>query len=51
MFFVPLDGIVSTMKKQSGPASVALRSLDEFEKFVSDSDASVIGECKSLSSL
>ncbi|XP_018422420.1 PREDICTED: protein disulfide-isomerase A3 [Nanorana parkeri] len=42
------DGIVSTMKKQAGPASVTLRSVDEFEKFIADSDASVVGFFRDL---
>ncbi|XP_029870129.1 protein disulfide-isomerase A3 [Aquila chrysaetos chrysaetos] len=37
------DGIVSHLKKQAGPASVALNSVADFEKFVSDKDASVVG--------
>ncbi|XP_065268299.1 protein disulfide-isomerase A3 [Emys orbicularis] len=37
------DGIVSHLKKQAGPASVALRSVADFEKFISDKDASVVG--------
>ncbi|KAE8618060.1 hypothetical protein XENTR_v10009261 [Xenopus tropicalis] len=42
------DGIVSTMKKQAGPASVDLRSVGEFEKFISDKDASVVGFFRDL---
>ncbi|MEE6503372.1 hypothetical protein FKM82_004807 [Ascaphus truei] len=42
------DGIVSTMKKQAGPASVALRSVEEFEKFIADKDASVVGFFREL---
>ncbi|OCT89683.1 protein disulfide-isomerase A3 [Xenopus laevis] len=42
------DGIVSTMKKQAGPASVDLRSLEEFEKFIADKDASVVGFFRDL---
>uniref|UniRef100_A0A8C4UUR6 Protein disulfide-isomerase n=2 Tax=Falco TaxID=8952 RepID=A0A8C4UUR6_FALTI len=37
------DGIVSHLKKQAGPASVALNSVAEFEKFIGDKDASVVG--------
>ncbi|XP_005052236.1 PREDICTED: protein disulfide-isomerase A3 [Ficedula albicollis] len=37
------DGIVSHLKKQAGPASVALSSVAEFEKFIGDKDASVVG--------
>ncbi|XP_032650064.1 protein disulfide-isomerase A3 [Chelonoidis abingdonii] len=37
------DGIVSHLKKQAGPASVALHSVADFEKFISDKDASVVG--------
>ncbi|KAM8974650.1 protein disulfide-isomerase A3 [Pelodytes ibericus] len=42
------DGIVSTMKKQAGPASVDLRSVEEFEKFVTDKDPSVVGFFRDL---
>lgn len=38
------DGIVSHLKKQAGPASVHLKSEDEFVKFIGDRDASVVGE-------
>uniref|UniRef100_A0A1A7YFP9 Protein disulfide-isomerase n=1 Tax=Iconisemion striatum TaxID=60296 RepID=A0A1A7YFP9_9TELE len=37
------DGIVSFLKKQAGPASVVLKAEADFEKFISDHDASVIG--------
>lgn len=37
------DGIVSHLKKQAGPASVALRG-DSFEKFISEKDAAVVGK-------
>ncbi|XP_037538473.1 protein disulfide-isomerase A3 [Nematolebias whitei] len=37
------DGIVSFLKKQAGPASVELKTDADFEKFVADKDASVIG--------
>ncbi|XP_014808192.1 PREDICTED: protein disulfide-isomerase A3 [Calidris pugnax] len=37
------DGIVSHLKKQAGPASVALNSVADFEKFIGDKDASVVG--------
>lgn len=39
-----LDGIVSHLKKQAGPASVELKSVAEFEKFIAERDASVVGE-------
>lgn len=39
-----LDGIVSYLKKQAGPASVELKTEQDFTKFVSDHDASVVGE-------
>ncbi|XP_063305034.1 protein disulfide-isomerase A3 [Pelobates fuscus] len=42
------DGIVSTMKKQAGPASVDLRSVEEFEKFIADKDAAVVGFFRDL---
>ncbi|KAG8440591.1 hypothetical protein GDO86_006368 [Hymenochirus boettgeri] len=42
------DGIVSTMKKQAGPASVDLRSVEDFEKFIADKDASVVGFFRDL---
>uniref|UniRef100_A0A8B9XIG6 Protein disulfide-isomerase A3 n=1 Tax=Bos mutus grunniens TaxID=30521 RepID=A0A8B9XIG6_BOSMU len=42
------DGIVSHLKKQAGPASVPLKSEEEFEKFISDKDASVVGFFKDL---
>uniref|UniRef100_A0A8C4THV5 Protein disulfide-isomerase n=1 Tax=Erpetoichthys calabaricus TaxID=27687 RepID=A0A8C4THV5_ERPCA len=37
------DGIVSHLKKQAGPASVELKTVADFEKFVGDKDASVVG--------
>ncbi len=39
-----VDGIVSFLKKQAGPASVELKSDEELKKFIGDQDASVIGE-------
>ncbi|XP_053573700.1 protein disulfide-isomerase A3 [Bombina bombina] len=42
------DGIVSTMKKQAGPASVDLRSVAEFEKYIADKEASVVGFFREL---
>ncbi|XP_077119693.1 protein disulfide-isomerase A3 [Ranitomeya variabilis] len=42
------DGIISTMKKQAGPASVDLQSVEAFEKFISDTDASVVGFFRDL---
>lgn len=44
----PTDGIVSTLKKQAGPASVVLQDEDDLEKFKSDLDASIIGEFQGL---
>ena len=38
------SGIVSHLKKQAGPASVPLKSEEEFEKFINDKDASVVGK-------
>ncbi|KAM9068347.1 protein disulfide-isomerase A3 [Sarcophilus harrisii] len=37
------DGIVSHLKKQAGPASLPLMSAEDFEKFISDKTASVVG--------
>ncbi|KAL7885609.1 hypothetical protein AOLI_G00059040 [Acnodon oligacanthus] len=37
------DGIVSHLKKQAGPASVDLKAVEDFEKFIGDRDASVVG--------
>ncbi|KAG7335964.1 hypothetical protein KOW79_000657 [Hemibagrus wyckioides] len=37
------DGIVSYMKKQSGPSSVALHTESELDTFINDFDASVVG--------
>uniref|UniRef100_A0A8D0HEK8 Protein disulfide-isomerase A3 n=1 Tax=Sphenodon punctatus TaxID=8508 RepID=A0A8D0HEK8_SPHPU len=42
------DGIVSHLKKQAGPASVTLRSMEEFEKYIGDKDASVVGFFKEI---
>jgi len=42
---LPTDGIVSHLKKQAGPSSVELKSQAEFEKFIGDRDASVVGKC------
>ncbi|KFO32996.1 protein disulfide-isomerase A3 [Fukomys damarensis] len=42
------DGIVSHLKKQAGPASVPLRTEEEFKKFISDKDASVVGFFRDL---
>lgn len=44
----PTDGIVSTLRKRAGPASKLLRDQEELEKFISDFDASIIGESLSL---
>lgn len=38
------DGIVSYFKKQVGPASVTLTDEEQFQKFISEKDASVVGE-------
>lgn len=38
------DGIVSHLKKQAGPASVELKSEADFEKYIGDRDATVVGE-------
>ncbi|XP_054633282.1 protein disulfide-isomerase A3 [Dunckerocampus dactyliophorus] len=37
------DGIVSLLKKQAGPASVEIKTEAEYEKFIADKDASVVG--------
>lgn len=37
------------MKKQAGPASVELRTDADLEKYIADSDASVIGELMTAS--
>lgn len=42
------DGIVSHLKKQAGPASVPLGTEEDFKKFISDKDASVVGFFKDL---
>uniref|UniRef100_A0A8C5NUF4 Protein disulfide-isomerase n=1 Tax=Jaculus jaculus TaxID=51337 RepID=A0A8C5NUF4_JACJA len=42
------DGIVSHLKKQAGPTSVPLRNEEEFRKFISDKDASVVGFFKDV---
>lgn len=39
-----IDGIVSYMKKQADPSSVALHSEAELEAFINVFDASVVGE-------
>lgn len=39
------DGIVAFFKKQVGPASVILTDEDQLQNFISDEDASVVGEC------
>lgn len=39
-----VDGIVSYFKKQAGPASVELKDEEHLQKFISDADASVVGE-------
>lgn len=39
-----VDGIVSFFKKQAGPASVELKDEEHLQKFISDADASVVGE-------
>uniref|UniRef100_A0A8C7XAL3 Protein disulfide-isomerase n=1 Tax=Oryzias sinensis TaxID=183150 RepID=A0A8C7XAL3_9TELE len=38
------DGIVSFLKKQAGPASVELKTEADFEKFIGDQDASIVGD-------
>uniref|UniRef100_A0A8D3C7I7 Protein disulfide-isomerase n=1 Tax=Scophthalmus maximus TaxID=52904 RepID=A0A8D3C7I7_SCOMX len=37
------DGIVSFLKKQAGPASVELKAEADFDKYVAEQDASVVG--------
>lgn len=39
-----VDGIVSFLKKQAGPASVELKTEADFQKFTGDHDASVVGK-------
>ena len=39
-----VDGIVSHLKKQAGPASVEVQTAAEFHKFVGDRDASIVGK-------
>lgn len=39
-----VDGIVSFLKKQAGPASVELKTDADLQKFTGDQDASVVGE-------
>lgn len=39
-----VDGIVSYFKKQAGPASVVLRDDGDLQTFISDEDASIVGE-------
>lgn len=41
---VSVDGIVAYFKKQVGPASVTLTDEDQLQKFLSNEDASVVGE-------
>lgn len=38
------DGIVSHLKKQAGPSSVAIQTEADFDKLVAGKDASVVGE-------
>nr|XP_033775897.1 protein disulfide-isomerase A3 [Geotrypetes seraphini] len=42
------DGIVSHLKKQAGPPSLTIRSVEEFEQFIDDKDPSVIGFFREL---
>lgn len=35
---------MSHLKKQAGPASVELKSEEEFGKFIANHDASIVGE-------
>lgn len=44
LLLLSVDGIVSFLKKQAGPASVELKDDAAFQKFIADQDASVIGE-------
>jgi len=39
-----LDGIVGHLKKQAGPASVAVQTQADFDKLVAGKDAIVVGE-------
>lgn len=41
---VPIDGIVSYMKKQAGPSSIPLHNGRDLDAFVNNFDASVVGE-------
>lgn len=51
LLLVSPDGIVAHFKKQVGPASVVLTDEDQFQKFISNEDASVIGESFTSDSL
>lgn len=42
-----IDGIVSYMKKQVGPSSLALHSEADLDAFINGFDASVVGELSS----
>lgn len=41
---VSADGIVAYFKKQVGPASVVLADDEQLQTFLSDKDASIVGE-------
>ena len=44
IYFLPVDGIVSFLKKQAGPASVELKDEADMVKFGSGPEAIVVGE-------
>uniref|UniRef100_S4RTG1 Protein disulfide-isomerase n=2 Tax=Petromyzon marinus TaxID=7757 RepID=S4RTG1_PETMA len=44
------DGIVGFLKKQAGPSSVELKTVEDLEKFVGDNDPSIVGFFKDASS-
>lgn len=41
---VPIDGIVSFMKKQAGPSSIPLHNERDLDAFINNFEASVVGE-------
>lgn len=44
LLLLSVDGIVNYFKKQVGPASVELEDEEQLQKFISDMDASIVGE-------
>ena len=41
-----LDGIVKYMRSKAGPSSKELKSVEDAEKFLDNTEHSIVGKCK-----